>query len=171
MTQRRTNMKRTALKLVAAIVAVYAVAAPAMATTNLFTPVSGAAFQQEGGQVSSNTVVLSQGTMYSCDYSNNLTIEASLGHANGGANNFLVSVLQNNNSATCWVLGNYDLWSGSFTQWSTGQSVGGTPGQILPMTISTNFSGATYGVSYSVYCQLPPVNGGCAGIVGVTPSN
>jgi hypothetical protein len=171
-------MKRIALELFLVIFSACAFAAPALATTNLFTPVSGSAFQGEGshgpGHTLLNNLVTSAGGIYWADYSNSIIVEASLGHANGGSNDFNFIVFANNNNVTCWVLSNADLnasGAGNYTQWSSGQSVGGLAQTVSPITVSTSFAASYLGQTYTAYCYLPPVNGNSAGIIGVVPNH
>jgi hypothetical protein len=164
-------MKRHGLRILAAILSIVALTNPARATTNLFTPVSGAAFTPYGGQVGYNTLVFVNGVMYNTS-SSAFTVNASLGHAQGGSNAFTFVVLTNWGTTTCTVLGTYDATGsqGVVTNWASTQGqLSGLPGYVVPVTVNTNFPSG--GQTYSAQCTLGGYDGNSAGIVGVYPSN
>jgi hypothetical protein len=131
----------------------------ARATTDIFLPISGAAFT--GGGVSRSFGLAmnnSNGTV---------TAVASLGHAEGGENGFTVFGRGNGKPFTCTLTPMGGIGDGFLQQTSSTTSAVG----FFSMFIDTNLD--PFNTFYSISCDIPGVaaNTSQAWIIGVAPNH
>jgi hypothetical protein len=155
------------IKSLVQVLSVLVIALPswriASATSNLFTPVSGSAFVSSDN---SPFIVHAGGEVRNTDTVNARTVEASLGHAQGGSNGF--TVYGYNPGAlvfNCWLTITPD--NGASGTLVLGETT--TPG-YFSLYITNNQPSGNY--FYSMRCDIPHVNGGVpAAIFGVRPDH
>ena len=146
----------TTLALVVVTIVASFDARSAMATTNIFRPVSGAAFSSF---IKSDFVRHSGGMVFSTDPANPQRVAAPVGHAMGGANSFTVYGFNNGGSLRCSVL----------TQVQVASAITTTVG-AFSLTVATNFFQEDS--DYIVDCSLPAAtNGQTVKIYGVKPNH
>lgn len=169
---------KIAVPLAATLLGLTALSTPAMALTNLFTPVTGDQFQPActGDPCPApQTGYVNAGVEYVQEEVQNPSggtpsvVEVSLGHANGGSgNNFTVygNGHGNGNTVTCLVIVTSSATGGTVGTFSG--AGGGTGAFAIPISTSVP-SEDTF---YTLRCTLPPfVNFAQVGIVGVVPNH
>jgi hypothetical protein len=136
-------MKRTlVLPIGLALGAMLFAARPALALTNLFMPLSGERL------VGNATYYEGEAILTATQFSG-VDVGASLGHAQGGYNSFIVYGYGNGQTVTCTVHTVYSLFDGTGADTTASSSIVG-PFQIR---LDTNLAAGD--VSYTIECSVP----------------